>query len=142
MTYTIDIPGITALVHEEVSRVAGMAYSDDGASLYDSIAIRSRDADTVSRMIRDAVDAIVARTADICTYIPSPQSLSLFAPDMDNSKEGAVEEEITRAISLGAVATWLSERLPARAKEYSDRANNALNIAISLLKTRKLPTRT
>ena len=141
MTYTIDIPGITALVHEEVSRVAGMAYSDDGASLYDSIAIRSRDADTVSRMIRDAVDAIVARTADICTYIPSPQSLSLFAPDMDSSKEPVVTAELTRAISLSAVAAWLKERKPDRAAEYADRANAALNEAVVILKTRKLPVR-
>ena len=141
MTYTIDIPGITALVHEEASRVAGMAYSDDGASLYDSIAIRSRDADTVSRMIRDAVDAIVARAADICTYIPSPQSLSLFAPDMDSSKEPVVTAELTRAISLSAVAAWLKDRKPDRAAEYADRANAALNEAVVILKTRKLPVR-
>lgn len=141
MTYTINNTNLTNLITEEVSRVAAAAYSDDGASLYDFVAIHSRDADTISRMIRDGVDAIATRARDICTIIPSPLALSLYAPDMDASKEGIVSDELTRSISLSAVAAWLSERLPARAKEYSDRANNALNIAIGLLKTRKLPTR-
>lgn len=141
MTYTVNNTELTNLVTEEVSRVAASAFSDDGASLYDSIAIHSRDADTVSRLIRDAVDAIVKRTADICTYVPSPEALSLYAPDMDASKEPQVTAELTRAISLSAVAGWLRDRKPDRAAEYTDRANAALNIAVGILKTRKLPTR-
>ena len=141
MTYTIDTTGITNLVTEEVSRIAGNSFSDDGASLYDSIAIHSRDADTVSRLIRDAVDAIVKRTADICTYVPSPEALSFYAPDMDASKEPQVAAELTRAISLSAVAGWLKDCKPDRATEYTERANAALDIAVGILKTRKQPTR-
>lgn len=141
MTYTVNNTNITNLITEEVSRVAASAYSEDGASLYDSVAIHSRDADTISRLIRDGVDAIARRTTDICTIIPSPLALSFYVPDMDSSKEGAAGDEITRAITLGAVATWLSEKLPARAKEYAERSIAALNIAIGIMKTRKLPTR-
>lgn len=141
MTYSVNSTTITNLVEEEVSRVAAAAYSDDGGSLYDSVVIHSNDADTVSRMIRDGVDAVVRRAADICTVIPSPLALSLYAPDMDSSKEDAVEDELTRAISLGAVSTWLKEKLPARSEEYAVRANAALDAAIAMLKTRTKPTR-
>ena len=141
MTYTVDNTTITNLITEEVSRVATSAYSDNGTSLYDSVVIHSRDADSVSRLIKDGIDAVVRRTADICTVIPSPLALSFYTPDMDTTKESAVGQEITRAITLGAVSTWLSEKLPARAKEYSDRAIAALNIAVGLMKTRKTPTR-
>ncbi len=141
MTHTIDTSDIAALITEEVSRVAAAAYSEDGTSLYDSINILSRDAATVSRLIWDSVDAIVHRTSDICTLIPSPLALSFYAPDMDPSKESAVKDEIDRAISLGACAAWFKEKAPARAEEYLTRANTALDVAVGLLKTRKAPSR-
>lgn len=128
------------LVAEEVSRVANAAYSDDGVSLYDSISIKSRDADTVSRMIRDGLDAVVNRTADICTVIPSPLALSLYAPDMDSTKENVVKDELDRAISLWAVSAWLKETFPVRFEEYAARSGAALQNAIVMLKTRTQAT--
>lgn len=141
MLYAIHNADLTALITEEVSRIAAGAYSDDGVSLYDSIAIHSRDADDVSRAIRDAVDAVVRRTADICTYIPATPALSFYVPDMDTTKETLVGNELDRAISLGATATWLREKYPSRAQEYTDKANVALELAIGYLKTRTQPTR-
>ena len=141
MTYTVNNTTLTALVTEEVSRVAAAAYSDDGTSLYDSVSIKSRDADTVSRMIRDGVDAVAARSADICTVIPSPLALSLYAPDMDSTKENMTKDELDRAISLWAVSTWLKEKLPDRSEEYLARANEALEKAVIYLKTRTAPSR-
>lgn len=142
MTHTIDTSDIAALINEEVSRAAAAAYSEDGTSLYDSITIHSRDAATVSRLIWDSVDAIVRRTADICTLIPSPLALSFYTPDMDTSKESAAKDEIDRAISLGACAAWFKEKLPSRAEEYLNRANTALDLAVGLMKTRIAPSRT
>ena len=141
MTYTINNTTLTNLVNEEISRIAASAYSDDGNSLYDSVVTYSRDADAVSRALKDALDAVIGRTVDICTYIPGTPALSLYAPDMDSSKEGAVSDEVTRAISLGAVSILLKEKLPARSEEYADRSKSALDIAVELLKTRTAPSR-
>lgn len=140
MTYTVDNTTLTNLITEEISRIAAAAYSDDGTPLYDSVAIHSRDAETVSRMIRDAIDSLARRTSDICTVIPSPYKLSFYAPDMDSTKETMVSNELTRAITLRACVLWLSEKLPSRAEEYSARADNALQNAVYMLKTRTQPT--
>ena len=140
MTYTIDNTTLTNLITEEVSRIAAAARSDDGASMYDSVAIHSRDDGAVSRMIRDAIDSIVKRTLDICTVIPSPYSLSLYAPDMDSTKESMVRDELTRAITLRACSIWLSEKLPSHSEDYSTRADAALQNAVHMLKTRTQPT--
>lgn len=139
MLYTIDMTKLTELVTEEVSRIAAGAFSENGVPLYDAVVIHSRDADTVSRAIRDALDAVLRRTADVCTYIPSPAALSFFVPDMDESKEGAVTDELDRAVSLGAVAVWMQEKFPVRAQEYADRSAAALDRAVAYLKTRKFP---
>lgn len=141
MTHTIDTSDIAAVITEEVSRAAAAAYAEDGTSLYDSITIHSRDAGTISRLIWDSVDAIVHRTADICTLIPSPLALSFYTPDFDTSKQSAVEDELDRAITLGACAAWFKDKLPARTEEYLARANAALDVAVGLLKTRKAPSR-
>ena len=141
MTYTINSTTLTDLITEEVSRVAAASYSDDGGSQYDAVAIHSRDADTIDRMIRDGVGAVARRLVDICTVIPSPLALSIYVPDFDTTKETMAKDELDRAISLGAVATWLKEKLPSRSEEYATRANNALEIAVGLLKTRTAPTR-
>lgn len=141
MTYVVDNLGISALIAEEVSRVAAAAYADDGTSLYDSVAIHSRDTDTLSRLIDDAVSGIARRAADICTVIPSPLALSFYVPDFDDSKETIVENALSRSISLIACAAWMRDKLPSRAAEFTDRANASLNVAIGLLKTRITPTR-
>ena len=139
MTYTINNTTLTNLVTEEVSRVAAAAYSERG-DLYDAVVIHSRDADSVSRMIKDAIDSIVKRTSDICTYIPATPALSLYAPDMDSTKETMVSDEVTRAIALRATGLWLSEKLPARSEEFITRSDLALQNAINYLKTRTKPT--
>lgn len=141
MTYTINNTTITNLVTEEVSRVAAAAYADDGTSLYDSIVIHSRDANDVSRAIMDAVDAVVRRTTDICTYIPATPALSFYVPDMDSTKETLASDELTRAISLWAVSIWMREKYPARYQDYADRAAAALDAAVAMMKTRTTPTR-
>ena len=141
MTYTINNTTITNLVTEEVSRVAAAAYADDGTSLYDSIVIHSRDANDVSRAIKDAVDAVIKRAVDICTYIPATPALSFYAPDMDSTKETAASDEVTRAIVLGAVSVWMREKYPVRYQDYADRSAAALNNAIAMIKTRTTPTR-
>ena len=141
MTYTVNSTTLTNLVTEEVSRVAAASYSEDGTSQYDSVVIHSRDADSVSRMIRDCVDAVAKRIADICTVVASPLALTISVPDFDTTKETMVKDELDRAISLGAVATWLKEKLPSRSDEFAARANAAMDVAVGMLKTRTAPTR-
>ena len=140
MNYTVNTTTLTNLVTEEVSRVAAASYAEDGTSLYDAISIKSRDADTVSRLIRDGVDAAAARLADICTIVSSPLALTINVPDMDSTKETMAKDELDRAISLWAVAAWLKEKMPSRVEEYAERAGAALQNAIVMLKTRTTPT--
>lgn len=153
MYYSIDKERLRALVDEEISKVADEAYSDAGASLYDSIVLTDKDTAMVDRFIDDAVSLLVRRAFDICKYAPelvpdgeggemlSPvMRLHFFVPDFDRTMEDSVKAELDRYISLYAVASILQQRRAVLVPEYTDRAKTSQDTAITLLKSRKNPS--
>lgn len=149
MEYYIDYTELSELVKEEVSRIANEAYDQDGNSLYDGIRITSADTDTILRLERDAVNALVKRTQDICTPTPGGETalisvlprLEFDVPDFDAFFEDAVNEEITRYITLNTVAAWCQSRCTAKVEEYTNRGQVAMDKAVALLKAIKAPRR-
>lgn len=145
MEYSITHEDLLALVHEEVSRVADLAYAEDGTSLYDAIAIFDRDDATVKRMIADASSVVYERFRD---YIVSPteaqsgaETFNFYLPDMEESQIGIASSELTRFLSLQIVSLWLKERYKSEYESYSERAVTALDKAERALFTRKRVTR-
>lgn len=135
MEYTIDGSALWDLIDEEVSRVADKAYGEDGASLYDSVVLTSRDKNLVNGFIDDAVSAIALRAFDICRC--SDSKLEFFVPDFDASMETVVKREIDRFISMYACSSVLRQRDASVENEYTERMQAALDKAVQLLKSRK-----
>lgn len=53
MNIEFEISGLLDLIKEDISRLAGRSYSDDGSSLYDGIKVTSRDESVLLRMLED-----------------------------------------------------------------------------------------
>jgi len=141
-TYTIDRDAILEVVDEEVSRIADSAYGEDGTPLYDFVTITDRDADPLDRLVSDAVASVAARFRDVCRHSVSggSEALEFYVPDFDETNNGDLaEDEISRYIIYSVTAKFLAQRHPASVPEYTDRANAALQKAVSILKTRKAP---
>lgn len=154
MDYEINYIELGNLIGEEVSHIANEAYDQDGNSLYDGIRIISADTATVNRLMRDAITALVKRTEDICTPFPEGTETDEFGretktlprlefdvPDFDFFFEDAVNDEITRYITLNAIAVWCQSRYPAKVEEYANRGQAAMDKAVGLLKAIKAPRR-
>ena len=142
MNFSADI---LPLVKEEVSRVAASAYDDGGNSLYDAIIIKSRDEATVERMYKDALSALMRRTADIMDYERDDEGedvISYKVLDIDPDTLPVVADEITRYMSLNIVGAWLQERYVPASQGYVERGQLSLDKAVHLLKTRRAPRRT
>ena len=139
MVYEIDRNELFQLIDEEVSRVAGVTYADSGVSLYDVIRIKSPDFPTIVRLEDDAIDHFVRRTMDICTVEDS--SLVFDVPDFDENNTEMTRREITRYIVLNVCATWFLTAVRGRVEEYAKMAEEAMNKAITYLKTIKAPVR-
>lgn len=73
LEYSLEahLDGILAVIDEEISRAADSAYSEDGTPLYDSVVNTERDAETISRLVEDAIRDFASRAYDICKYAPS-----------------------------------------------------------------------
>lgn len=145
MEFSVTNQALRELVNEEVSRVADLAYSEEGVSLYDSIAIFDRDKDTIDRMIADASSVVYERFRD---YIVSPTSaasdsvnISFYLPDMETSQASVATQELKRFLSYQVVALWLQERYATAYEKYATRATSALEKAELALFTRKRVTR-
>lgn len=139
MEYTIDRTVLFPLIEEEVSRVANESYTDDGDSMYDVIRLTSLDNATIVRLEDDAIDALVKRTIDICTYNGSV--LYFDVPDFDTYLESATTREITRYIVLNTCAAWFQSRMPGKVDEYANRGQVAMDKAVTYLKSIKAPER-
>ncbi len=127
------------LIYEEVSRVANEAYDEEGNSLYDGIIITSADKPTVNRLEDDAIDALVKRTIDICTF--QIGQLSFDVPDFKEDLTDATKTEITRYIVMNVCSAWFQSRIPSKVEEYALRGQTAMDKAVTYLKTIKAPTR-
>ena len=136
MDYLIDRETLMASVEEEVSRVADTAYSDDGTSLYDGIAIMSSDRDTVGKYLDDAISGIVHRTEDIATV--GEDSISFDVPGFDMSKEDIARRELDRYLVMSVCALWFQDRYADKVEEFTQKAKTALDKGVGLLKSIKL----
>lgn len=144
MTYEIDKSMLYGLVDAEVSRVADEAYSDDGTSLYDSVVLTSRDKGLVEGFIDDAISLFVNRTFDICKYKEPAQgssnhSLEFDVPDFDATMEAPAKDELSRYISLYAANRVFQQRRAIVVPQYTERAQAAMDKAVTYLKSRKAP---
>lgn len=139
MEYIIDRDMLYPLIYEEVSRVANEAYDEEGNSLYDGIIITSADKPTVNRLEDDAIDALVKRTIDICTF--QIGQLSFDVPDFKEDLTDATKTEITRYIVMNVCAAWFQSRIPSKVEEYALRGQAAMDKAVTYLKTIKAPSR-
>lgn len=145
--YTIDKADLGSRIDEEVSNVADEAYSDNGASLYDSIILTEKDSEEVDRFIDTAVSSFVTRAFDICKYYYQTESSSLqtneklefYVPDLDETMEPAIIEEISKYITLFVCTCVFQTRRPSVVPQYTERTQAAMNRAIALLKSRKSP---
>lgn len=137
LIYSINKARIKELAAEELSHIADKTYTEQGASLYDSIILTAKDDDLVVRYIDDAVSNFAVRTFDI--YVNTVDGMAFFVPDFDVTMQGTVEKELERYLALFVVASFLTLRNVADAKEFAERTNSAANKAVTLLKSRKLP---
>ena len=140
MTYNIDIDNtLYGLVDAEISQVADAAYNEAGESLYDSIVLTDKDADTVEGFIDDAAGRLARATVDIAT--PAAGSITFSVPDMPTALETPVATEITNYLTWFAVAGILQSRRPSEAPQYAERAAAAMDNAIAMLRKRTAPSR-
>ena len=103
--------------------------------MYDLVRIKSPDIPTIVRLEDDAIDHFVRRTMDICTVDGS--SLVFDVPDFDDSNTEMTRREITRYIVLNVCAAWFFTGVKGRVEEYAKRSEEAMNKAITYLKTIK-----
>lgn len=153
MYYIIDKDDLYDRIDEEVSRVADESYTENGQSTYDSIVLTSRDRNMVERFIDDAVTALVRRAFDICKYSPETTTdefgeaqltgrmrLFFYVPDLDETMEDTIKEEISRYITLYSSAMIFESRRVAAVPQYAERITASMDRAVALLKSRKSPT--
>ena len=148
MYYIIDKDDLYDRIDEEVSRVADESYADNGQSTYDSIVLTSRDRNMVERFIDDAVTSLVRRAFDICKYSPEMDEgtptgrmrLFFYVPDLDETMEDTIKEEISRYITLYSSAMIFESRRVAAVPQYAERITASMDRAVALLKSRKSPT--
>lgn len=147
MDYTIDEDGLRGGVEYEVSQVADAAYADDGTSLYDSIVLTEKDAQTVTDLIHEAIRIVIASMQDIASYATQTVStvttnkIVFSVPDFDVTQSSVVTLNIDNFIKAHACAGIFRQRRPALVEEYTTRAQVALDNAKSLLRKRQAPSR-
>ncbi|MBR5660601.1 MAG: hypothetical protein IKW99_03530 [Bacteroidales bacterium] len=129
-----------------MSLVADEAYGDNGISLYDSVVLTEKDTPTVERLINDAVAAIASRCFDICKYYydtdtssSSGERLYFYVPDLDETMEETIGQDLTDFIVLFTCNQIFLTRRPSVVPVFTEQAQAALNRAVSLLKSRKSP---
>lgn len=140
-SYQIDLDELHSLIRDEISRCADLAYAEDGRSLYDEVVITTRDIPQIDRFIADAVAAFVSRTKDVCTPSAAGDGLDFDLPAFDPSNETLAEETLTRYIVLSSCSSYLRSHLPTRVEEYSAGAKQAMDEAVTYLKTLRKPSR-
>ena len=138
MEYQIDRNGLLARVEEEVSHIADASYAETGQSLYDTIVLTEKDRAGALRLIESAVGLFIRRAFDICRR--AYDTLVFSVPDFDETMTETVCSEITDFIAYYVVATICQSRKAERAQEFSARAQDAMDKAVILLKSRKHPS--
>lgn len=143
LEYGINKTALRALIDEQVSQVADEAYGDNGMSLYDSIVLTEKDVNMVESFIDTAAQSLSARLFDICKMRKEGTTnyLSFDVPDFDTTMEENVKSAITHYIVFYACIAIFQSRRAQAVPDYTARAQTALDLAITLLKSRKAPTK-
>ncbi len=139
MEYTVSKENLLVIVGREVSRVAASEYDEAGRSLYDGIALSSRDRETVESFVDEAAACAAARLRDIAEY--SEGKLTLTVPDLPSGTEAAVASQLDRYIVSYAADRWLQRTCPGRAELYAQERDAALELAVRTVRTREKVTR-
>ena len=113
-------------IKEEISRIADMAYADDGTPLYDTIMAYTRDQATLDRLCNDGFRDIIARFADVVSVLsPAPASYDVTIYSTGTSlPQIAIAISEAGGLEYGDVATAL-ETLPHVFRLNLDRASAA-----------------
>ena len=140
MDYIVNRSTIKARVEGAIARLAASQYSDDGTSLYDSIINSSADESIIDGYIDDAISGIVARLANICKDDGNGH-ITIDAPEMVSVNINMATLNLNEYIFHSVIDNWCLDKAPDLAPRYSAQADKCLEKAISVIKTRKIPTR-
>lgn len=134
--YCIDTECILPSIMEEVSRVASSAYDENGNSFYDSIAITSRDLNTINGLIEDAVATLLARFSSIA--YTDGGTIFFDIPEKRTHNMSIISPVLDRYVAMYVCSAWFQQKHKERAEEYATRATDAIDKAEKLL-LEKLP---
>lgn len=140
MKYKPEYTAINSRIDYEVSQAADAAYGEDG-SLYDSVVLTTKDDGLVQNLCYDALRMVAAKMSDVAAFESSSGWWNFDLPDMPSALEGEADDAIERFIVLYACTEIFKERRAALVPEYSGRAQEALDAAVTLMRTRTAPTR-
>lgn len=142
LVFSFPVDSFRAGIDEEASKAAQRAVGKEGQLLYDALLIYSKDKNEVEQSIRDAMDTVALRLADMSklTLASRIYNLSLYAPDVAETQE-VLEREIIRYVALKVVADWFTKRYPDTGNYYSEMAASVLTKVVTAARTRKMPER-
>lgn len=140
MKYQPDYTAIRGGIDYEVSQAADAAYGDEG-SLYDSVVLTTKDDSLVQNLCGDALRMVAAKMSDVAAYESSSGCWSFGLPDLPAALEGEADSAIERFIVLYACTEIFKERRAALVPEYAARAQETLDAAVTLMRTRTAPAR-
>lgn len=138
-TYLIDEESLIESVMREISKIAYAAADSNGNSLYDAVYPTSSDIPELVSAMQSAITNILTRFADIASMAEG--EINFLLPDMPEGNTDKATETLSRYIIESTVTDWMLRRFPAKAEEYSARAESTMKKAAVLLKTRKTPHR-
>lgn len=142
----IDVDELYGQVEREISMAADEAYGDNGMSLYDAVVLTSKDKETVEGYIQDALAIVMRRLYDIASFTEAAgandASLGISADDLPDGLSAVIEQEVKRFFVQHAAAEICAARRAILAPQYREREKEALSNIETLVRTRKMPSRT
>ncbi len=138
-TYRINEASLTEAMMREISKIAYAATDSNGNSLYDAIYPTSSDTPELVSSMHSAITNILTRFSDVASMTDG--RIDFLLPDMPHENKAKATETLTKYITESTVTDWMLRRFPAKAEEYSARAESTMKKAAVLLKTRKTPHR-
>ena len=142
LVFSFPVDSFRAGIDEEASKAAQRAVGKEGQLLYDALKIYSKDKNEIEQSIRDAMDSVALRLADMSklAFANRIYNLSIYAPDIAETQE-VLEREIARYVTVKVVSDWFTKRNPDTGGYYSELAVAALAKVVASARTRKMPER-
>lgn len=108
MEIKYQITDLLDFIKEDISRLAGRSYSEDGSSLYDGMKVTSRDEAVLLRMLEDR-DAQLRENIAFCLENSAAESGSLTYNVIDNEVNGfaaSLKALLRRYLVDGTLLDW------------------------------------